>query len=182
MHASMRHRIDQLLAKIKPYQDTRKSLIKREEETLLRRVEVDVVELLQHNGFYIIEHQLGDWVIAKRGLDSLRIWFPKQKDNFLGIYSINLVYNDVASKISVLVKHKYADIEYNYLSLNYTEKLQREIDELQQQLDDLKQLSNDDIGHSYLMCRHDVGIDNNDELKSSADCLRDLLNKNEDDE
>lgn len=180
MHSKMRQEIDALLKQIKVFGDKRRQKIKKFESVMLRHVEDEIIQLLNNHGFAIIEHQLGDWILAVRKYDQLRIWFPKKmKDSDLGAYTINFALNGVQSGVAVLIKHRYANLDYNYLTVDYTKELQNKIAELNVQLEELHAIDGSDIDGSYFAIRRSDQETNNVEFQSLSNCFSSLVQQSE---
>ena len=56
-------------------------------------------------------------------------------------------------RLYVLVNHKFANIEYNYLCIDYQEMLRRQIEQLTLELSEIETLNANDIDGSYVACQ-----------------------------
>ncbi len=176
MKKSLLQQINELNHQIDAYKDKRKVLIQSYELTLLNRVELEIVELIKANSFDIIEHQLTDWITAKRGVNCLRVWFPKSSSTTLGHCIVNVVYNDRKYTVALLINHLFANPEYNYLTFDYDQQMEKKRNELIQELTKLKQINVNDINGAYVACCKERSHDNNYKLEPLANCLQHIIN------
>ena len=172
--------IQELSNKIDAYKSKRKVLIQSYELTLLHRVELEIIALLKASSFDIIEHQLTDWITAKRGSSCLRVWFPKHADSFLGHFNVNIVYNDKKYTVCLLINHQFANFEYNYLTFDYNKQREKKRDEMAQELTQLKQLNVTDIDGSYVVSCAELSDDDCYELEPLSVCLKQIISLDED--
>ena len=178
MFAKMRKEVDQLLAQVSKFGDVRRHKIKKFEENLIKHVENEVIGLVASHGFTVTEHQLSNWIVAVRGQDKLRVWFPQQaSESNSGAYTINFVLNDTKYAVGVLIKHRYANLEYNYLTVDYQQELQDKINKLHEQLKELRRIDTSDIDGSYMACRYVSGTGDSLQFQTLESCLTDLINK-----
>lgn len=176
----MRLEIDSILSDISQFGQVRRVKIKELETTLMIQIENELIDLLDDHGFSVIEHQLNDWIVAVRGRDKLRVWFPPQvKKSNIGAYTVNFVLNDVKCAVAVLIKHRFANVEYNYLTLDYKQELLDQIDKLKSQLEELRKIETSDIDGSYLACRFDNAHGGSTTFETLGSCLTQLIDKSE---
>lgn len=176
----MLKRIEELNNKIAEHKDERKLLIKLYEQDLLARLEMDVITILQECSFDIVEHQSGMLIHAKRGVNELRVWLPNKGRYDLGHVTLQVTYNGTQFQVAALIKHEFASVEYNYLTVDYQEQLKRKARELQNELEILKKLGLKDIDGSYLVCSYDTDKLCSGELKPLKECFKILVDKYQD--
>ena len=180
MFSKMKLEIDDLLSDISRFGKIRQEKIKTLEGMLLQQVENELIKLLTDHGFSIVEHQLNDWIVAVRGRDKLRVWFPKQgQASHTGVYSINFVLNDIKCAIGVVVKHRFANVDYNYLCVDYEQELLDQIDKLKRQLEELKEIGTTDIDGSCLACRFYERGESEVTFQTLGSCLTQLIDEAE---
>ncbi len=175
----MLRRIEQLTKQIEGFKEQRKLLIKMYEQTLLSRVESDIINELRENCFDIVEHQSGLLIHAKRGINDFRVRFPMRQSFVLGHLKLNVTYNDIQIAVAALINHQFASVEYNYLTLDMNEIFRRRVQELTFELNTLKELSSKDIDGSYSICAYDESRQDSGELRSLRDCFKEMVHKHQ---
>ncbi len=176
----MYEHIEKLNKQIEKFKNERKLLIKLYEQELLPRIEVDIIAMLEGCSFDVVEHQLGRLIHAKRGINELRVWLPQKREIELGRVKLKITYNKSELNAAALINHKFANVEYNYLTVDYNEKLKRRVQDLSDELVELKNLGLKDIDGSYVVCAYDEDAACSGDLKTLKECFSALVNNNQD--
>ena len=176
----MHKRIEKLNEQIEQFKNERKLLIKLYEQELMSRLEMDIISVLEESSFDVVEHQLGHFIHAKRGINELRVWLPQQKEIELGHVTLKVTYNTIQFSAAALINHKFANVEYNYLTADYNAKLKRKTEELSDELEELNNIGLKDIDGSYVLCTYNEGKASSGELKTLRQCFSELVNNKRD--
>ena len=147
-----RKKLDLLNAQISKQRAFRKKIIKSYEKDLIMHIEKEIIVLLERHKFNVTDHQLNRWIVAVRGNSLIKIWLLLDEKPKFGLFTIKIVINDYKLLMYVLVNHKFSNVEYNYLCIDYEQELLRKISELTKQLNELKELKEDDINGNYVAC------------------------------